>query len=150
MSETSVPSPGPGAPASSATDEMEYVPATSVGGRCTSANAGAAMTANAPAAASTPARKPLRTNISRVWVRCGARASRERDRNRARCSDGICKHPFTATSTPSAEAKMTDRHPTQTRNLDRYGNPEVPWSRAHDLLESGPHGPVAGYFLATR
>src|SRR3954463_11828205 len=44
---------------------------------------------------------------------------------------------------------MTDRHPTQTRNLDRYGNPEVPWSRAHDLLESGPHGPVAGYFLAT-
>src|SRR4051794_40986737 len=62
MSETSVPSPGPGAPASSATDDMEYVPATSVGGRFTSANAGAATTANAPAAASTPARKPLRTN----------------------------------------------------------------------------------------
>jgi hypothetical protein len=49
----------------------------------------------------------------------------------------------------SVETKMTDRHPTRTRNLDRYGNPEVPWNRAHDLLESGPHGPVAGYFLAT-
>src|SRR4051794_29706898 len=74
MSETSVPSPGPGAPASSVIVDMGYVPATSVGGWFTSANAGAAMTANAPAA-STPARKPLRAKISRVCVRWRAGAS---------------------------------------------------------------------------
>ena len=44
---------------------------------------------------------------------------------------------------------MTDRPPTETRNLDRYGNHPLPWARAHDLLETGAKGPVAGFFLAT-
>src|SRR5579863_3478806 len=44
---------------------------------------------------------------------------------------------------------MTDREPTATVNLDRYGNPVLPWSRAHDLLESGPKGPLVGFFLGT-
>jgi hypothetical protein len=26
-------------------------------------------------------------------------------------------------------------------NLDRYGDPVLPWSRAHNLLASGPKGP---------
>jgi hypothetical protein len=44
---------------------------------------------------------------------------------------------------------MTDREPTEVTNLDRYGNPVLPWSRAHDLLTSGPRGPLAGFFLGT-
>jgi hypothetical protein len=27
---------------------------------------------------------------------------------------------------------MTDREPAEVTNLDRYGNPELPWSRARD------------------
>jgi hypothetical protein len=44
---------------------------------------------------------------------------------------------------------MTDREPAEVTNLDRYGNPVLPWSRAHDLLVSGPKGPLAGFFLGT-
>jgi hypothetical protein len=44
---------------------------------------------------------------------------------------------------------MTDRQPAEVTNLDRYGNPVLPWSRAHDLLTSGPKGPLAGFFLDT-
>jgi hypothetical protein len=44
---------------------------------------------------------------------------------------------------------MPDRLPSATRNLDIYGGPPLSWARAHDLLETGPHGPRAGYFLAT-
>ena len=44
---------------------------------------------------------------------------------------------------------MTDRQPTETTNLDRYGDSTIPWSRVHELLESGPQGPLAGFFLAT-
>ena len=44
---------------------------------------------------------------------------------------------------------MTDREPTEVTNLDRYGNPELPWGRAHGLLASGPKGPLAGFFLGT-
>jgi hypothetical protein len=44
---------------------------------------------------------------------------------------------------------MTDRQPAEVTNLDRYGNPVLPWSRAHDLLASGPKGPLAGFFLGT-
>ncbi len=44
---------------------------------------------------------------------------------------------------------MTDREPTETQNLDRYGDPVLPWRRAHELLESGPKGPLAGFFLGT-
>ena len=32
---------------------------------------------------------------------------------------------------------MPDREPTETTNLDRYGSPALPWSRARDLL-AGP------------
>lgn len=44
---------------------------------------------------------------------------------------------------------MTDRQPAEVTNLDRYGGPVLPWSRPHDLLESGPKGPLAGFFLGT-
>ncbi|HAM03224.1 MAG TPA: pyridoxamine 5'-phosphate oxidase [Acidimicrobiaceae bacterium] len=44
---------------------------------------------------------------------------------------------------------MPQPQPTETRNLDRYGNAPLPWSRAHTLLESGPKGPLAGFFLGT-
>lgn len=44
---------------------------------------------------------------------------------------------------------MTDRQPIETTNLDRYGDSALPWSRAHDALESGPKGPLAGFFLGT-
>jgi hypothetical protein len=44
---------------------------------------------------------------------------------------------------------MSDRQPRQVTNLDRYGHPELPWSRAHELLSAGPKGPLAGYFLGT-
>ena len=44
---------------------------------------------------------------------------------------------------------MTDRQPHELTNLDRYGEPVLPWSRAHDLLASGPKGPLAGFFLGT-
>ena len=33
---------------------------------------------------------------------------------------------------------MTDPHPVQATNLDRYGSAELPWSRARDLLAAGP------------
>jgi len=44
---------------------------------------------------------------------------------------------------------MTDRDPSGVTNLDRYDNPALTWSSAHDLLESGPKGPLAGFFLGT-
>jgi hypothetical protein len=37
---------------------------------------------------------------------------------------------------------MTDREPVEVTNLDRYGNPALSWSRAHDLLAHGPNGPA--------
>jgi hypothetical protein len=43
---------------------------------------------------------------------------------------------------------MTDRQPTETTNLDRYGNPVLPWSRARDVLAS-ENGPLVGFFLGT-
>ncbi len=44
---------------------------------------------------------------------------------------------------------MTDRQPSEVTNLDRYGDPVLPWSRPHDLLVSGPKGPRVGFFLGT-
>jgi Pyridoxamine 5'-phosphate oxidase len=44
---------------------------------------------------------------------------------------------------------MVDRNPIGVTNLDRYENPVLPWERAHELLESGPKGPLAGFFLGT-
>jgi hypothetical protein len=29
---------------------------------------------------------------------------------------------------------VNDREPAEVTNLDRYGNPELPWSRARDAL----------------
>jgi Pyridoxamine 5'-phosphate oxidase len=34
-------------------------------------------------------------------------------------------------------------------NLDTYGNDALSWSHVHDLLESGPKGPLVGFFLGT-
>ena len=44
---------------------------------------------------------------------------------------------------------MTDRQPTETTNLDRYGDPALPWSRAHDILAGGVLGPEFSWFLGT-
>jgi hypothetical protein len=44
---------------------------------------------------------------------------------------------------------MSDREPTETTNLDRYGSPALPWSRAHDLLAANPAGPGTPFFLGT-
>jgi hypothetical protein len=44
---------------------------------------------------------------------------------------------------------MTDRQPIETVNLDRYEDPVLPWSRAHEVLVHGPKGPLAGFFLCT-
>jgi hypothetical protein len=44
---------------------------------------------------------------------------------------------------------MSDREPTNTKNLDRYGNPPLPWSRARDALAAEPAGPGRSYFLGT-
>jgi nitroimidazol reductase NimA-like FMN-containing flavoprotein (pyridoxamine 5'-phosphate oxidase superfamily) len=44
---------------------------------------------------------------------------------------------------------MTDIDPTETTNLDGYGNPPLEWSRARELLESNPAGAGTPYFLGT-
>src|ERR1022692_2168459 len=44
---------------------------------------------------------------------------------------------------------MTDRQPSEVTNLDRYGNPVLPWSRPIYLLAFGPNGPLVGFFLGT-
>jgi hypothetical protein len=43
---------------------------------------------------------------------------------------------------------MTDSKPTETKNLDRYGNGELSWSRARDALSADPTADVT-YFLGT-
>ncbi len=44
---------------------------------------------------------------------------------------------------------MNDREPIETTNLDRYGNPPLPWSRARDILAVGSQGPAVTFFLGT-
>lgn len=44
---------------------------------------------------------------------------------------------------------MTDRTPTGTRNLDRYGDAALPWERARDELAKGATGPDTTHFLGT-
>jgi hypothetical protein len=44
---------------------------------------------------------------------------------------------------------MTDREPTDTTNLDGYGSPALPWSRALAVLDAGPEGPETPFFLGT-
>jgi Pyridoxamine 5'-phosphate oxidase len=45
---------------------------------------------------------------------------------------------------------MPEREPTETTNLDRYGDPALPWSRARDVLVRGSAGPDVTWFLGTR
>jgi hypothetical protein len=42
---------------------------------------------------------------------------------------------------------MSDRAPTETTNLDRYGSDPLPWSRPHEQLAGGPRGRAC--FLGT-
>src|SRR4029450_3593631 len=44
---------------------------------------------------------------------------------------------------------MPDRAPVEVTNLDRYGSPPLPWSRARDLLVANPAQPGTSYFLGT-
>ena len=44
---------------------------------------------------------------------------------------------------------MPDRSPTETTNLDIYGDAPLPWSRPHDLLETGGRQPGNSFFLST-
>jgi hypothetical protein len=43
---------------------------------------------------------------------------------------------------------MSEREPTTASNLDRYGNPALPWDRAHGALTGEPSTDVT-YFLGT-
>jgi Pyridoxamine 5'-phosphate oxidase len=44
---------------------------------------------------------------------------------------------------------MTDREPAKVTNLDRYGNAELPWSRARDRLVSDTPKVEVTFFLGT-
>jgi hypothetical protein len=44
---------------------------------------------------------------------------------------------------------MTDRAPTEVTNLDIYGNAELPWSRARDILVGTPSRLDVTFFLGT-
>jgi hypothetical protein len=44
---------------------------------------------------------------------------------------------------------MTAPEPVEVTNLDRYGSPALPWSRAHDLLAASPAQPGTSFFLGT-
>jgi hypothetical protein len=44
---------------------------------------------------------------------------------------------------------MPDRTPTETTNLDRYGNAELPWDRTKESLETVPPSANTTWFLGT-
>ena len=44
---------------------------------------------------------------------------------------------------------MSDREPTETKNLDIYGHAPLAWSRVHDVLAAGAAGPEVPFFLGT-
>jgi hypothetical protein len=44
---------------------------------------------------------------------------------------------------------MTDQAPIEVTNLDRYGYPELPWSRPHDLLADSLPTAAIPFFLGT-
>lgn len=44
---------------------------------------------------------------------------------------------------------MTDRDPIETKNLDRYGDAELPWVRARDVVAGDAPGPDITHFLGT-
>jgi hypothetical protein len=50
---------------------------------------------------------------------------------------------------PGRPTTMSDRQPTDTTNLDIYGDPPMPWSRAQEALAVGAHGPTTTFFLGT-
>ena len=44
---------------------------------------------------------------------------------------------------------MPEREPADVKNLDRYGNAPLPWSRPRDLLAGSMPGPEVAMFLST-
>jgi hypothetical protein len=44
---------------------------------------------------------------------------------------------------------MSAREPTESTNLDIYGDPPMPWSRPRDLMEAGTPSPTLACFLGT-
>ena len=44
---------------------------------------------------------------------------------------------------------MSERTPVELKNLDRYGNDPMPWSRPRDLLIAPPEGSERRYFVGT-
>ena len=44
---------------------------------------------------------------------------------------------------------MPDKAPTETTNLDHYGNAELPWDRAKEVLETDPPSAMTTWFLGT-
>ena len=44
---------------------------------------------------------------------------------------------------------MTNRPPVEVTNLDRYGDPALPWSRPRDLLAASTPKPTTPFFLGT-
>ena len=44
---------------------------------------------------------------------------------------------------------MSERQPTDVKNLDRYGFDALPWSRPRDILAVGSQGPAVTFFLGT-
>ena len=44
---------------------------------------------------------------------------------------------------------MSERTPTEVKNLDRYGNEALPWSRPRDILAVGSQGMEITFFLGT-
>jgi hypothetical protein len=44
---------------------------------------------------------------------------------------------------------MAEREPVDVTNLDRYGNPALPWSRALDAIVASPAQPGTTYILGT-
>jgi hypothetical protein len=44
---------------------------------------------------------------------------------------------------------MADRQPQETKNIDRYGDAELPWSRVHDILKDRAQAAETPIFLNT-
>ncbi len=44
---------------------------------------------------------------------------------------------------------MSERQPSSTTNLDRYGSAPLPWDRPHAILAVGSQGPSITFFLGT-
>jgi hypothetical protein len=44
---------------------------------------------------------------------------------------------------------MSERQPSETTNLDGYGNEPLAWARPRDILAAGSQGPAITFFLGT-